>query len=125
MFDAEDLEGFAFAQGSYLDLLFRDPEIFSNFATCEQQLRQWSEAARSIELPDSRCEWTLRPAHILQSLLNASGISQKIDPSEGYQHGFATTLYIWGYGASPETAAAAWSNAVLALIEPVLLFARP
>ena len=125
LFDAEDLEDFAFAQGSYIDLLYRDPAKFSNFSTCEQQVRRWSEAARSIELPQSRCEWTLRPAHILQSLMDASGTFQNIGPSDVYQDGFATTLYVWGYGASSETAAAAWSNAIPALIEPVLLFARP
>jgi hypothetical protein len=122
LFDAEDLPGFAYAQGSYVDLLSREIAIFSSFAACEQMLRVWSVAARNIALPEGRCEWTLRPACILPLIGNAE--NYPLDESGNRNNGFATTLYVWGYGSSPEAAAAAWSNAILALIEPVLLFGR-
>ena len=116
LFDAEDLEGFPFAQGSYIDLLSRDPKFFSNFSLCERRLRDWSERARAIELSDGRCEWTLRSGRIFPEAVDS------VNPSATDAHidGFATTLYVWGYGSSGEAAARAWSSALLALIEPVL-----
>ncbi len=107
LFDADDLPDFAHAHGSYIDLLSADPNIFTSFSTSEMRLRGWSEAARSIPLPEGRCEWTLRPSRIFSG--------------ERSTDGFATTLYVWGYGSSPLAAANAWSAALLALIEPVLL----
>jgi len=124
LFDAEDLEDFAFAQGNYIDLLARDPDIFSDFKACEQQLRKWSETARSIELPQCRCEWTLRRAHILQSVMDRSFDSQDTASGEGYQDGFATTLYVWGYGSTSEEASKSWASALRTLIDPVCLFKR-
>lgn len=116
LFDAEDLPDFLFAQGSYIDLLAIDLKFFSNFFSWEQRLRHWNNGARAIDIPDSRCEWTLRPARIFSNVVDA------ISPSsvEEYSDGFATTLYVWGYGSRPEAAANAWSNALIALIEPVL-----
>lgn len=105
-FDAEDLPGFAYAHASYIDLLAVDPAVFSSFGRCEQALREWTSRSRAIALPGTRCEWTLRPARIL-------------DGAE--LTGFGTTLYVWGYGPSATAAAAAWSAALLALIAPVLL----
>ena len=111
LFDAYDLPDFAHAQGSYIDLVPIDPALFSNFAACEQQLKMWTARAKSIALVESRCEWTLRAARIFPSSGPASSL-----PKDG----FATTLYVWGYGPTPETAAAAWNDALRALIEPVL-----
>ena len=62
LFDAEDLPGFAFARGSYIDLLSADAATFASFEACERQLRSWTEISRSIDLPACRSEWTLRPA---------------------------------------------------------------
>jgi len=122
-FDAEDLAGFAFAQASYIDLLPRDPMIFSSFTGCEQMLRTWTERSHSIALPEGRCEWILRPARVLSVPGDTShSVSNGADHS-GYD-GFATTLYVWGYGSSPQTAADVWSTALLALIEPVLLIEK-
>jgi hypothetical protein len=118
LFDAEDLPEFAFARGSYIDLLATDPARYSDFEACERQLRAWTEMARSINLPACRSEWTLRPARIFPVVSSPS-------PAANSSHdGFATTLYTWGYGDSPETAAVAWDFAVRALIEPVLTFSR-
>lgn len=117
LFDGEDLPGFAFAHGSYIDLLPVEPRIFSSFAACEQQLRFWAEIARSIALPANRCEWTLRPARVFPTA-NAPAVAANPSPKKG----FATTLYVWGYGASPQSAASGWAAAVEALIEPVLTF---
>lgn len=119
LFDGEDLPGFAFAHGSYIDLLPVRLEIFSSFPACEQQLRSWTEIARAIALPASRCEWTLRPARVF-SAVSATAI----ETSSSSLNGFATTLYVWGYGASPESAASAWAAALQALIEPVSRFGR-
>jgi hypothetical protein len=105
MFDANDLEGFDYARGSYIDLLAKNPAIFSSFDASERMLKAGNNAARSISFPAGRTEWILRPAHIFAADVD----------------GFAITLYVWGYGASPEEAASAWSTALLALIEPVLL----
>ncbi|MGB8477608.1 MAG: hypothetical protein WCE63_02040 [Acidobacteriaceae bacterium] len=118
LFDAEDLPGFAFARGSYIDLLHIDAETFASFEGCERQLRAWTEISRSIDLPASRSEWTLRPARIFPASprLTLAATSSR--------NGFATTLYTWGYGDSPQSAAIAWSAALQALIEPVATFSR-
>ena len=110
LYDAEDLPDFAHAQGCYIDLLSTDSEKFSNFSASEKMLRAWNEAAQSIDATAARCEWTLRPARLLSG--------------ERYVDGFATTLYVWGYGESPQAAAAAWSAALLALVEPALIQTR-
>jgi hypothetical protein len=118
LFDAEDLPEFAFARGSYIDLLPLDPSTFASFEACELQLRAWTEMARAIDLQGCRAEWTLRPARILPglSVLPSGGVSSC--------NGFATTLYTWGYGDSPEAAAIAWEAALRTLIEPVSTFSR-
>ncbi len=116
LFDAEDLAGFRFARGSYIDLISRDPKVFSNFSACEQMLKVWTGRARAIDLPQGRCEWTLRSARVFSS----SQMSVNAAPTQAWTDGFATTLYVWGYGASEAEAAAAWSEALTALIDPVI-----
>jgi hypothetical protein len=116
LFDAEDLPGFAYARGSYIDLLHVDAAIFASFEACERQLRAWTEISRSIELPACRCEWTLRPARIFP------GSAPPASSAELLKNGFATTLYTWGYGDSAEAAAIAWDDALKSLIEPVATF---
>jgi hypothetical protein len=116
LFDAEDLPGFGFAQGSYIDLLAVDPAVFASFQSCEARLRQWTRIARAIPLAGARCNWTLRVAQIFDARSNPTAIAH----GTRSRSGFATTLYVWGYGDSPATAASAWSGALLALIEPVL-----
>ncbi len=106
LFDADDFPEFAYAHACYIDLLSADAAAFSSFTASEAELKRWDDLARSIPQADSRCEWTLRSARIF--------IDQR------HSDGFATTLYVWGYGPSPESAAQAWSAALLALIEPVL-----
>jgi hypothetical protein len=118
LFDAEDLPGFAFARGSYIDLLHVDAATFASFEACERQLRAWTEIARSIDKPACRCEWTLRPARILP------GLPVPPTAENSSRNGFATTLYTWGYGDSPESAAIAWDAALHALIEPVSTFSQ-
>ncbi|MGC1781721.1 MAG: hypothetical protein WA708_04310 [Acidobacteriaceae bacterium] len=114
LFDAEDLPGFAHAQGSYIDLLPSERELFCNFSHCEKLLRASSEMAQGIALPAARCEWTLRPARIfLAAENNLSLLDSHVD-------GFAITLYVWGYGASREAAEDAWSSTISALIDPVI-----
>lgn len=108
LFDAEDLAGFAFAQGSYIDLISTENAVFRNFAASEKQLRDWTASAQSIPLRECRCEWTLRAALLFPPAANSTP-----------QNGFATTLYVWGYGASPQAAASGWANAIEMLIEPV------
>ena len=116
LFDAEDLPEFAFARGSYIDLLSADAATFTSFQACERQLRAWTDISRSIDLPACRAEWTLRPARIFPE--SEEGGSAQAAP----QIGFATTLYIWGYGISPQAAASAWDAALQALIDPVSTF---
>lgn len=118
LFDAEDLPDFAFAHGSYIDLLNVDGETFASFQACERQLRAWTEIARSIDLQACRCEWTLRPARIFPA-------SPVTPPTADLPHsGFATTLYTWGYGDSQLAAAIAWEASLHALIEPISTFSR-
>ena len=118
LFDAEDLAEFAFARGSYIDLISADDAAFASFSACEEQLRAWTEIARSIELPACRSEWTLRPARIIPGLrLPPPAINSS-------KNGFATTLYTWGYGDTPRSAAIAWAAALHALIEPVSTFSK-
>lgn len=103
-FDSEDLPGFEYAHACYIDLLAADAAAFASFDAGEQALRAWTTRARAIEMPTARCEWTLRPA-IIQAGKELAG--------------FATTLYVWGYGETPASAAVAWSAALLALVAPV------
>jgi hypothetical protein len=116
LFDAEDLPGFAHAHGSYIDLLPSEPELFCSFASCENLLRAGSEMAHGIPVAAARCEWMLRPARIFSAYSN-----DFISPDDPHCDGFAVTLYVWGYGASPKAAEDAWSCAILALIDPVVL----
>ena len=118
LFDADDLPEFAYARGSYIDLVPLDAATFGDFAAFERQLRAWTKVSRSIDLPDCRAEWTLRPARVFSSL---AALAANDSPRDG----FATSLYIWGYGDTPEIAAIAWDAAVRALIDPVLTFSRP
>ena len=118
LFDAEDLPEFDFARGSYIDLLSADAATFASFEACERQLRVWKEVSQSIELPACRCEWTLRPARIFP------GLPLPLPAIHPSRNGFATTLYTWGYGDSPQSAAIAWAVALQALIEPVATFSR-
>ena len=116
LFDAEDLPGFAFAHGGYIDLIQRAPHLFASFPLAEAQLRRWTEVARSLATPNARCEWTLRRAWIAPP-----EHAPDLPSSETlYSKGFATTLYVWGYGASPQAAAAAWASALDCLVDPVL-----
>lgn len=112
-FDAEDFPDAADAQASYIDLLTVDPSVFGDFAASERQLRAWCAAAMSINMFCARCEWILRPARILASKLHLSQQGR-------VRVGFATTLYVWGYGEDAASAARCWSDALLALIDPVL-----
>lgn len=120
LFDAEDLPGFAFARGSYVDLLPVTAEIFQNFAAAEGQLRRWTEMSRGIATPDARCEWILRRA-----MLAASGtaLAEQNLADQNYVHGYAATLYVWGYGASQQAAAEVWGSALERLIDPTLAVA--
>jgi hypothetical protein len=118
LFDAEDLPGFAFARGSYIDLISADSAIFASFEASERQLRAWTGMSQAIDLLACRLEWTLRPARIFPA---TEKLIQAQDP---LQSGFATTLYTWGYGNSPQTAAIAWDDALRALIEPLATFSR-
>lgn len=113
LFDAEDLPEFTFARGSYVDLLSAEAATFTSFEICERQLRAWTEIARSVDLLACRSEWTLRPARIFPS-------SPMPPPAKNpSQNGFATTLYTWGYGNSPQSAAIAWAAALQAFVETV------
>ena len=116
LFDAEDLPGSAYAQASYIDLLPRDEATFSSFAACQKLLRACTNAAQRIELADCRCEWILRLARIFPMTA-----TENAAPTDVYREGFATTLYVWGYGASPHAAETVWASALASLIEPVIL----
>ncbi len=117
LFDAFDLPGFAEAHSSYIDLLARDTTVFSSFAACESLLRAWSANAQLTPHTGTRCEWTLRRARVFP--LSAQAAESTAPPADGV----AGPLYVWGYGSSPEAAASAWSEALTALIEPVLIAA--
>ena len=116
LFDAEDLPGFTFARGSYIDLIPNAPEDFSSFAAAEAQLRRCTEIARALPSLHARCEWTLRRAWITVSK-KTSGAP---DVETSYNKGFATTLYVWGYGMSAHEAALVWTAALESLLHPVL-----
>ena len=115
LFDMEDLPGFAFAQGSYVDILQRDPVPFASLPAALAQLRKWSHAARATDVPDARSEWTLRRA-----LIFPPGM-QPGEPAETPAlQGYATSLYVWGYGLTPVAADAAWAQAIHSVIPIVL-----
>jgi hypothetical protein len=119
LFDADDLPGFAFAQGSYIDLVPRDGTIFANFTLCENILRRASLHAQEIESATARCEWTLRRAHVDSSLL---GSDLPTATQNEAVEGFSISLYVWGYGDSAPQADVAWAAALVALIEIVRRF---
>lgn len=107
LFDAFDLNGFAHAHASYIDLIPADQKVFASFTACEELLRAGAGSASRIESENARCEWVLRPARLFGQ------------DSDSALNGFAVTLYVWGYGEIAQEAEAAWSAALLALIEPV------
>lgn len=116
LFDAEDLPGFAFAQGSYIDILQSDAVLFAGFPAAEAQLQKWTQAARATDVSDARCEWTLRRALIFPPGKHPG------EPAEtSGRQGFATSLYVWGYGPTPVAADAAWAQALHSLIPTVLV----
>ena len=119
LFDAEDLPGFAFARGSYIDLLSADAATFASFEACERQLRAWTEISRSIDLPACRSEWTLRPARIFPAVQKARGQAQSF-----LTEWLCNYALRWGYGIPRKSAAIAWDAALQALIEPVATFRR-
>lgn len=120
LFDANDLASFAFAQGSYIDLVPRDGAIFANFTLCEKILRRTSLHAQEIESAAARCESTLRRARVDSSLLGSALPATQSEMVEG----FSISLYVWGYGNSAPQADDAWAAALIALIEPVCRFIR-
>lgn len=123
LFDANDLPGFAYAQGGYIDLLPARPKVFSSFAACEKRLRAFSRAAELLPHGDCRCEWILRRARIVRTPQPASHGEDMAPDLAPWLDGFAVTLYAWGYGDTAESAQIVWSGAVDALIEPVLFAA--
>ena len=112
LFDAEDDARFAFAQACYIDLLCAAEEEFSSFAQAEARVRQWSRAACTLPVDPARCEWVLRRAW----MQNASPVPPVADEDAQWRAGFATTLYVWGYGATEAEAAAVWAQALRALL---------
>lgn len=115
LFDAEDLPGHAFAQGSYVDLVAVAPSLYASFAAAEAQLRRWNGASRCLDVRDARCEWTLRRA-----LLTPQDAMSESTQKNCAEDGFATTLYVWGYGPGPQQAAESWTSAMVSLIDAVL-----
>ncbi len=119
LFDAEDDAHFDFAQASYVDVLPTAAVEFFSFAQMEQVVRQWCAAARALPCEQARCEWVVRRAWISTAL--------DLPPAEAaaaeWRAGFATTLYVWGYGATEDLAAAAWAQALRLLI-PLLCTVR-
>jgi hypothetical protein len=111
-FDAEDLPEFSCAHACYIDLFPGSQNVFSSFKASEQVLRKWNALAHSIPFTEARCEWTLRPARIVSPAARI--------PAQKYADGFATTLYVWGYGMSSDDAIGNWSTALLGLIDPLL-----
>jgi hypothetical protein len=107
LFDAFDLNGFAHAHASYVDLVSTDQKVFASFTACERLLRDGTQATQDVEGENARCEWVLRPAQMFGT------------DSDPALNGFAVTLYVWGYGANPQEAEAACSIALRGIIEPV------
>ena len=119
LFDAEDDARFAFAQACYVDLLPTADTEFSSFAQMEQIARQWCAAARALPCEQARFEWVVRRAWRCAALDFPLADTEAAE----WRDGFATTLYVWGYGSKEELAAAAWARALRRLI-PLLCTER-
>jgi hypothetical protein len=94
--------------GSYIDIAFTSPQIFSAFAMHEPLLRALKSAAEEIECPLAAAEFILRRCMLLE------------DGGEG----FAISVYVSGVGAESNTGYANWSLALSALARPLLRVAE-
>jgi len=97
---ARPAHGFA----SYIDLLWREPSVFTSFPKQERILRRLTRLAAALDHPAAALECILRPAVV---------------DLDGAREGFAVSLYIKALGPDPHTAELEWAtalNAVTALL---------
>ena len=82
---------------SYIDLLWRDRNLFASFHQHEHLLHRFARRLAPVDQPHALIECVIRPA-----LLDLESAMQ----------GFATTLYVKALGSDGEGAAANWAAAL-------------
>ena len=87
----------AFGFGVYLDVLPSEISAFISLDWARASVEQWTKLARAIPPEAARADFVIRPA-----VWNDEA-------------GFATTLYVFGYGAADQLARRNWSDALLAI----------
>ena len=93
-------QGFA----SYIDLLWREPSVFTSFPKQERILRRLTRLATALDHPSAVLECVLRPAVI---------------DLDGAREGFAISLYVKALSLDPHSAELEWAaalNSVVALL---------
>ncbi len=97
-FDAADLAASATPMhgcASYLDLLAREPALFSSFAAHETLLRTLTQKLRDLPQPHARVDLVLRAARVHE------------------QEGFGITAYAAGCGLDRSSALQSWQHALM------------
>jgi hypothetical protein len=104
---ARPAHGFA----SYIDLLWREPSVFTSFQKQERILRRLTRLAAALDHPSAVLECILRPAVI---------------DLDGAREGYAVSLYVKALGPDPHTAELEWAaalNSIVALLRSKELIA--
>lgn len=94
-----------FGFGSYIDILFRNEDIFTSYDEHMEILPTITRAAAALDLPEATMELVLR----LCTLGNSNTLP-----------GYATTVYTYGVGTTAESAYRNWSEALAAITSLLL-----
>jgi hypothetical protein len=88
--------------GAYFDLLSRDLGVFSSLEKHIDFASSLATAAHALSPSEAATSFIVRPAQWRHT------------------HGFAITVYVYGYGEQPTTARAQWSEAIRTVIRLIL-----
>jgi len=88
---------------SYIDVLWVDPVLRSSFAACERKMQQWVADMRQISNETASTEFILRSCEV-----------------EGAP-GFYWSVYISGFGVDPAETYRYWSEALLQVVDVMLM----
>jgi hypothetical protein len=94
---AEARSGFA----SYIDLVWRERNVFASFHQQSQQMHKLIRLAAPLDYPYAALDCVIRPAFV---------------DLAGPQEGFAVSLYLRALGTDPDTATENWAAALEAIV---------
>jgi hypothetical protein len=86
---------------SYIDLLWREPSVFTSFTKQERILRRLTRLAAALDHPSAALECVLRPAVI---------------DLDGAREGFSVSLYVKALAPDAPSAEREWATALTAIV---------